>query len=287
MSRPGQLFLFAGIIATTLTAAPPAVAQIGAAKKVTQADDQPLQNGFQVRLVPAATIAEMQKQEQLFELEVTFKSLRLRWVPVANPQPGGKKRELVWYLVYKIVNRPLDRPKDETLLTPINKHDDLPPPTFIPQFTLMTQRSENGATRSYQDVILPNALKEINKRESRYKGQPALQHNVAISGPVPKPTPKGAAKEDARYGVAIWRNVDPKADYVTVAVSGFSNAYIEKGGLIYRKQIMMKFKRPGDEFFQSEAEFERIEADDPNDSKTYYPRWVYVPDDAPAPKKKP
>lgn len=279
-------FLFVGIIATTLAAGRPCFGQPTAKPNVQQPGEQALENGFQVRLLPAATIKEMQQQDQLFELEVEFKSMRFRWVNTTDAKTGEKKRELIWYLVYKVVNRPLDRPTDTTKLKPVNNHDPLPSPAFIPRFTLMTQRSANGATRTYQDMILKDALQIINKRESRYAGQPALKHNVAISGPVPTVTPKNAKKDNAVYGVAMWRGVDPKTDFLTVAASGFSNAYLEKGGLTYRKVIMMKFKRPGDEFFQSEGEFERIDADDRSDSKTYYPRWVYVPDDVAAAKKK-
>lgn len=283
MINPGRIFAAAAIAAALLVSVESASAQI-AKKSIVAPEEKALENGFQVRLLPAATINEMQKQEQLFEMEVTFKSMRLRWVELTDPKTGEKKRELIWYLVYRAVNRPLNRPEDTTMRKPVNTHDDPPTPTFIPRFMLLTQRSENGATRSYRDSIIPEALKVINKRESRYEGQPSLKHNVAISGPVPAVTPAGAAKENAVYGVAMWRDVDPQADYVSVAISGFSNAYIEKGGLTYRKMILMKFKRPGDEFFQSEAEFDRIDADDRNDSKSYYPRWIYVPDDTPPEK---
>jgi len=190
-------------------------------------DDLPtLTNGFEVPLSPAATIKEMQRQEQLFEMEVTFKSMRMRWVEVTDPNTGKKSRELFWYLVYKAVNRPLPRPAESATEQPQNVEDTVPPPLFVPRFTLVTDDSDG--TKIYRDVVLPQVVADINKRESRYPEQPKLQHSVAISGPVPPPVPKSAGEKNALYGVAVFRGVDPETDYFTVYMSGFSNAYVDR-----------------------------------------------------------
>ena len=75
---------------------------------------------------------------------------------------------------------------------------------------------------------------------------------------------------NARYGVAVWRNVDPQTDRVVVYITGMSNAYrLVKGPanelMVERKTVVQEFWRPGDEFEQDEEEF-RIQGD---------PKWIY------------
>lgn len=300
-----------------------------ASAQVTEPEEgQLLSNGFVVRLAPTATIKEMQKQERLFEMEVTFKSMRMRWVNITDPKdPTKKTRERVWYLVYKAVNRKLDVPDDGGLVAK-NEEDEIKPPYFIPRFTLVT--TDNNEYKIYRDVVIPEAIADIRKRESRYEGQGPLINTVDAAKPVPQPVAITDKQQNAIYGVAMWRGVDPKTDYFTIYMSGFSNAFMDRKSAeqlnveqlrrlnlelgrkaedlasldkdqllallfpklgmdeqVYRKVIVQKFKRPGDEFFETELEFDRIPADDPKDPKSYYPRWIYVPDDArePAAKK--
>ena len=74
----------------------------------------------------------------------------------------------------------------------------------------------------------------------------------------------------AKYGVAIWRNVDPDTDYFTIRMAGFTNAYqirrVNSGMVFEQKVVEQKFGRPGDRYNQDEAEF-RVIGD---------PEWVYA-----------
>ncbi len=236
-------------------------------------------NGFEVGVDSVATLQEMQQQENLYVMEVTFKSMRMRWVDVTDAKTGKKSRELVWYLVYKAVNRPLPKRQDNSDIAPKNEEDPVPLPLFIPELTLVT--NDNGKQQIYHDTIYPIGQADILRRESRYKGQPTLKNSVQATGPVPPPspepkpqqagTPMKVVPEKAVYGVAIFRNVDPDTDFFTVYMSGFSNGYRKENGMTLRKTIVQKYLRPGDRFFQTESEIKR-DGD---------PKWMYWPDDTP------
>ena len=228
-----------------------ASAQGGTAAK----ERAPLTDGFEVRVDAIATNEEILRQPNLWVMEVTFKSMRMRWIHLKDPKTGQTKRELIWYLVYKAVNRPLDRRKPKEDTKPRNIEDAPPSVLFVPEFTLVA--TDGGRRTIYPDIVLPQAQADILKRESRYPGQPKLKNCLQAIGSVPAETPEGAKKENAIYGVAIWRGVDPKTDFFEIYMSGFSNGYRNQGKLVYRKTIVQKFARPGDEFFQNEAEIKR------------------------------
>lgn len=233
----------------------------------------PLIDGFDVRMDAIATNEEILRQPNLWVMEVTFKPMRMRWVNLKDPKTGKTKRELIWYLVYKAVNRPLDRRQPKLDTVPRNIQDTPPKPLFVPEFTLVG--TDGGERKIYPDVIIPAAQADILKREARYPRQPRLRNSIELIGEVPPATPETAKKENAVYGVAMWRGVDPETDFFTVYMSGFSNGYRKAGGLTYYKTIMQKYKRPGDRFFQTEAEIERD-----GDAQ-----WIDWPSDTPAGKK--
>jgi hypothetical protein len=93
------------------------------------------------------------------------------------------------------------------------------------------------------------------------------------------------ALQKAVYGVAVWRNVDDKADFFTVYMSGFSNAYrisADAAGnkVVEEKVVIQKFKRPGDEFRQEELEYRIVDdadLDGDGSKETRYPLWQYRP----------
>jgi hypothetical protein len=186
----------------------------------------PLTNGFQVRLDPASTNEEILRQDQLYVMEVTFKPMRMRWVYLTDPRTGVKKREVVWYLVYKAVNRPLDRRADTSNLRPRNVEDPVPRMMFVPEFTLVA--TDGGKRVAYHDVVIPEALADIRKRESKPHRRLVLKDSVNVVGPVPPVTPETAKTDNAVYGVAMWRGVDPDTDFFTVYMSGFSNAFMNR-----------------------------------------------------------
>ena len=99
-----------------------------------------------------------------------------------------------------------------------------------------------------------------------------LKNSVQVVQPVLSPDDP---ESKPIYGVVMWRGIDPGTDNFKVFASGFSNGYREVTGpdgkpLILRREIVLDFWRPGDEFDLSEREF-RLRKE---------PGWVYRADEA-------
>lgn len=236
--------------------------------------------GFDQVVKVYATGEERNRQGDLWVMEVHLKPVRMQWVDVTNPETGETSRDLVWYLAYKAINRPIATQVDESDTTPVNTLDPvLQPPKFLPEFTLVTY--DDPATeipnQTYMDQVLPEAVVAINKVESHRPDDVLLSDTVSIIQPVPEATAEGAENEEWMYGVATWRNVDPETDFFSVILSGFSNGYEIREGpggepVRWRKVLVQKFSRRGDRFDPTQIEF-RFEGPG---------RWTYQPEEAPA-----
>ncbi len=175
--------------------------------------------GFDTLVPATATAQELNYQYDLWVLEVRLKSLRMITVPVRDRATGRVEKKIVLYLPYKVVNRALPKPGEGEDMEPVNQYDPIPtPPIFAPEATLVTEDTPSPLV--YYDQIIPEAQAAIAKRERR-----ALKNSVEIVGPVPPPTEEGAEQENALYGVFMWQDVTPDADYFTIYLSGFSNGY--------------------------------------------------------------
>lgn len=166
---------------------------------------------------------ELSSQSRLWMMEVQMKPMRMIKVTLTNPETGRKQVENIWYLAYKAINRPLPFKDDTSNVVPINDDDKEPlEQMFVPIFTLRTDDITNGVpvSKSYSDVILPEAQAAINRKEGRnYK------NSVEIMQAIPTATPDDQGEANAIEGVAMWRGVDRKTDYFTVYLAGFSNGY--------------------------------------------------------------
>ncbi|QDU91424.1 hypothetical protein Pla175_48470 [Pirellulimonas nuda] len=207
-------------------------------------------------------------QRPIWQLEFEFKPLRMIYVDV--PQPGGAvRRELVWYLVYRVRN-------PGTQLSPEPVEDGLyeaqvtagGPIRFLPHFVLQghdTDASDRKLYRAYLDRVIPAAVEPIRRRET--PGQDLLD-SVAISQ---KPLPPATGPDDAAawvWGVATWEGIDPETDYFSIYVQGLTNAYRwveDPAGVtardapgsarrFFRKTLQLNFWRPGDQFLEHESE---------------------------------
>ncbi len=190
--------------------------------QVVRAQQVRADRGFSYKAEALASGDERNSQEALWALEVQYKSLRMIYIDLTDPKTGKKKKELVWYLVYKALNRPFEGQQDDSDKTPVNQFDKPPneKPIFVPEFTLLTD--DNGVQRIFEDEILLEAQAAIIKRERQ-----SLRNSVEAVGPIPEPTPIDApkAEENAIYGLAMWRGMNPETDYFTIFLSGFSNGY--------------------------------------------------------------
>jgi hypothetical protein len=162
----------------------------------------------------------------IWVLDFAFKPLRVRTVEIP-----GKGRRNVLYLYYQVINR--------TGQTRV----------FVPQFTLVVP--ETG--KSWQDVVLPNAVQVIRLIEAREDPSIPLLGAVNIMGSIPPSTKQGI--DDAVFGVAMWE-VDAemaKADHLSIFVRGLSDGYKKlespTGGEpeVRYKTLRIDFDRPGDD----------------------------------------
>ena len=249
----------------------------------------PLTDGFQRTSSIDVTVDEMlgpkkpRKESEailgpgypaLWVAEVQYKPMRHRLIPVTDPKTRQIKEELVWYFIYRIIPRDyteLAGSKREDLrakleneeLKPSNDFEEnLVQPLILPRFALRIDDVANGKT--YVDEVNLEIQKAVFDREFGSKaGGLTLLNSITgiqeISEPVSSTDALVDPLENAIYGVAIWRDVDPDTDYFTVFMSGFSNAYrVERPTadlIVEQKVIEQRFGRPGDRFRQEESEF--------------------------------
>jgi hypothetical protein len=232
--------------------------------------------------------------------EVQFKPLRLIRLSWTDAQTGKKHQEIVRYMVYRMIRRDYTElagaGKQELELKladpnsdPSNTLDsDNSKPLQMPRFLLQADEVDGTPVASWQDEVnasIQNAVffREMGRRGLNLKLFNSVEGLQEIGDPVPANDPDALQK--AVYGVAVWRNVDDKADFFTVYMSGFSNAYRISAGadgqnIFEEKVIVQKFKRPGDEFKQEELEYQLInvaDLDNDGQNETRYPLWQYRP----------
>ncbi len=202
-------------------------------------------------------------RQNVWNLEFSFKPLRMVHVDV--PQPTGKmQRKLVWYLVYRVRNlgnhlapvpvedefrnRTYEAQRADEVL---NVGAAQPEATvrFYPKFILETRREQ----KEYLDRLIPVAMPVIARRETG--GQP-LYNSVEISR---MSIPVGRDETDGIWGVATWKDVDPRIDFFSILVQGLTNAFriaeTSDGGQVYQyKTLQLNFWRPGDTHNEHERE---------------------------------
>ena len=204
---------------------------------------------------PTSRAKNCAAHEDTWALEVDLKPIRMVYVQAVNPRTGAKSSEMIWYLVYKIVNRPIPKPPLGTESTPVNVQDASPPALCVPRATLVIEDPDiRGAV---SDSIVPEALPEIMARERL-----PLKTSVQMAGPLPKPTAADAKPENAEYGVFMFRGVNPRTTSFSIYLSGFSNAYKigkdESGKpLILRRTIQVPYRRFADSTINSRKKFGR------------------------------
>ncbi len=243
-----------------LAVAVTAIVVFGSAWGVCQA----VPPGVETHVRPQINGDERTRQPDLWAVDVYYKSMRMIWVDVPDKKTGKVKRELIWYLPYRIVNR-------EVAGLPAAKGPDGGRPKLLPEFELVT--NDNDGLRVYYDEVIPAAQEAINRREGR-----KYKNSVEIVGSIPEVTAADSKLENTIYGVAMWRGVHPHTDFFTVFMTGFSNGYTKQAGdRVDRRTIMQKYERPGDDVEEVEREIKQAGK----------PGWIYRPsDDKPDAKNK-
>lgn len=225
---------------------------------------QQLTRGFD-QIAPAQAFGEeLNRQRDLWVMEVQFKPMRMIVVNITDPKTGEAAPEQIWYLAYRTVNRPVTvRVPDDT--EPVNVLDPLPGPRmFLPKFTLITYDDPNTEIPAQiaADEILPEAVETIRRIE-----RAPLNDSVSIVQSLPDAVSPDEVEIPWIYGVATWRGIDPETDFFKVVLHGFSNGYETRDDQTWRKVLVQRFSRPGDRF-------------DPNQTEFYFtgkPVWTYLP----------
>lgn len=228
--------------------------------------------GPETRLAPSIVGEELASQSDFWELELFFKPLRMIYVDVpTGASAAERKKRLIWYLSYRAVNRPVERPIGDLGGVPLADKDPAErPPLFLPEFQLVTD--DNNRQKSYIDRVIPRAQEVVNLRERRANSRFVYKNSVEIIGNLPAEVPYDAKvkEEDCLFGVAMWRSVDPTTDKFKIYMTGFSSGYKEVKvpdgkTIVQRKTIVQEFWRPSDQFDQDETEIRPVGP----------PVWIY------------
>ncbi|TWU07877.1 hypothetical protein [Stieleria varia] len=201
------------------------------------------------------TLVEMAKQvvlrREVYCLEFSFKPLRQIYVNL--PRADGRlQRKLVWYMVYRVRYRGGDlRPAaDNVGGAEVFQRIEAIGYDSRRFFPLLTIQDHVGGG-SFLDQILPAAKEVIAMREQITA---PLYNSVEITRvKIPR-----TSDDDAPgvWGVATWTDVDPNIDFLSVYVSGLTNAFQQDGegddAPYRRKMLQLNFFRPGDTMAQTD-----------------------------------
>ena len=201
----------------------------------------------------------------VWQYEFGFTGLRQIRLNLVSTE-GNLEEKNVWYMIYRIRNtgknvsyeKVQEDQRFEHLKNQIklNQDDFDIQSRFIPHFYLNGWVKQPGSNEyqevSYRDIIDPEALRLIRQAEDRNRF--LLDKVEMMNARVPKVK---SAADDGIWGVAIWRGVDPKIDFVNVNIRGLTNAYrIETTADGSRKfnhrNLQLNFWRPGDTVRQAE-----------------------------------
>jgi hypothetical protein len=187
-------------------------------------------------------------KKNVWVLDFRFKAPRLITVNIP-----GRGTRICWYLWYQVINNP-----------PPHGTGSKEPVTFIPDFQLVTQDSDNPAV--YHDEILPKVQDAINKIENPSGADYLMAKNSVTIAATPIPPSKEDAYPTAITGVAIWDgcDADPKkrkkkdlsdSNRYSIFVAGLSNGWVltdsptgKGASIVRRKTLQLNFKRLGDRF---------------------------------------
>jgi hypothetical protein len=163
-----------------------------------------------------------------------FKFYDPRLITVDIP---GRGRKICWYLKYQVINNTGE------------------PRTFIPDFFIVTP-DKPGAV--YHDQVLPKVQEAIRQVEDP-TGFLDIKNSVTIASKPISPSKPNAAPH-AMAGVAIWDDIDPEANRLSIFVSGLSNGWSlaeippDNKQVVRRKTLQLNFKRLGDRYYQHSGE---------------------------------
>ena len=197
--------------------------------------------------------------------EFSFTGLRQATLDI--PTPNGNAKQNVWYMVYRVRNlgtslsfEEVKKDPDFAYLTKdLRRNVSISERNFLPRFSLegwvYDDLQKKYKRVQYRDEIDPTAAAAIQRIEDpRVPLLDAVQLSTATIPPIAAEDNKGV------WGVAVWSNVNPKLDFVSIFVSGFTNAYrlVRDGDSIetVHKTLQLNFWRPGDAVNESDDDID-------------------------------
>jgi len=199
-----------------------------------------------------------------------FSFLPLRQLNVTASNLSGEVRERnIWYLVFRVRNvganvshERIEDPKYGTIdYEPQQNVEKLDPITlsdrFFGSFQLSgwVQDAETGEYReiTYSDRVSPQINKIVRAEED--PGQPLLD-KIQLAQSILERYPE-SSDEGGTWGVALWYNVNPALDFVSLKISGLTNAYRmeinpDQSITFENKKLQLNFYRPGDGIDQAD-----------------------------------
>ncbi len=199
----------------------------------------------------------------VWQYEFAFLGLRQAKLKLATV--NGTETKNVWYLVYRIRNtgasisyEPVreDQRFEHVKNTLKRDSEDFQVSSkFLPQFYLHGWvRQADGSFREvrYRDQIDPQALRLIRQIEDKNRYLLDKVEMMSAGFPVVK-----SAEDGGLWGVALWHDVAPDIDFVSVTVRGLTNAFRigidDDGGRDFKYRVLqLNFWRPGDSVRQDE-----------------------------------
>jgi hypothetical protein len=229
-------------------------------------DAQPYQPQTLPRQV---TLHERSRRVVLFrdvwQYEFSFTGLRQMSQQV-RLSDGRIAQDNIWYMVYRVRNlgkslgfeQVKENPNFDRQLFELqnNKAATDKKVDFLPRFTIegwvIPAEKRKYEKAVYRDFIDPALVKLVQQRED--PGRRLLSTVEMSRAELPVIQDEAA---DGVWGVAIWRDVDPRIDYLSVFVSGLTNAYRinkdAKGDIdLKQKTLQLNFWRPGDTVSESD-----------------------------------
>lgn len=202
---------------------------------------------------------------EVWGYEFAFTGLRQTTLNI--PTANGVRAQNVWYLVYRVRNLGNSLSFEEIKKDPnfayltkdLRRNASVDQRNFLPRFSLEGWVFDDIAKKysyvTYRDEIDPAAAAEIQRIEDpKVPLLDAVQLSTASINPITEKDNTGV------WGVAIWNDVNPKLDYVSVFVSGFTNAFrINRDGdniETTQKTLQLNFWRPGDAIKESQDDID-------------------------------
>jgi len=223
-------------------------------------------NEYQGNLIAQAETLRGSTREIVFFRDVwqlEFATLGLRQIKLSFKAPDGAvQNRHYWYLVYRVRNLGKSLSYDENkegdvfpYLVSEAKFDSakedraLSPRSFSPTFELtgwVADGKGEYSPTSYRDQYLPLVAKEIQKLEDPNQ----RLFNCLEIGDVEIPLAQ-AESDPGVWGVAVWEEIDPRVNYVSIRVTGLTNAYRVVASAdgkfdVKRKALQLNYWRPGD-----------------------------------------